>query len=87
MAKRKNHNYVLVFTDQGPRYVTESDYKTKTCKWDGNEPLDFPSLEEARWIAMGLGLNGTGAVPVSLQYEIGSQPYRYAEGCFKWEWN
>ena len=78
MAKKKNHYYVLVFTNEGPVYVTDVDYSTKTASWDKLEkPLEMTKTA-AEDLCFGLCCNFHNAVVV-LQpvVEITNQPYRY----------
>ncbi|MBO4620349.1 MAG: hypothetical protein J5654_09600 [Victivallales bacterium] len=86
MSKKKIYCYVLVFTPDGPKFVTSSDYSTRTCKWDGDVPQEHTE-SDAQWTAMGLTFNGFYSVPVASKVEIKHQPYNYADGKFVWEWN
>lgn len=86
MAK-KNHYYVLVLTENGPVFVT-SVPERNWCVWDKNEaPRDFGSKSYAEEIAWGLRMNGFQAYMITLDYEIGGQPFRYDLGDFQWVWN
>lgn len=77
MAKKKNHYYVLVFTNGGPVYVTDVDYSNKTARWNKLEqPLEF-SKSSAEDLCFGLRCNFTSAVVVCMPTEIDYQPYRY----------
>lgn len=88
MTKRKkNYYYVLVFTHQGPKYVTRIDHQKNMCFWDGFKPLEFGNLESARINAMDLSVNGNHAVPVSIGWSIDNQPFCYDAGQFEWKWN
>lgn len=73
---QKIYYYVLVFTDDGPIYVTKLG-DGKTAYWDKLEkPLEL-SKNYAEQMALGLTWNGSSAVCVSSLYEIDSQPYVY----------
>ena len=77
MATKKNHYYVLVFTEKGPVYITSVDYSTKYASWDKLEkPLEF-SKYTAEDLCFGLNCNFHSAVVVSKPIEIENQPYRY----------
>jgi hypothetical protein len=76
MANKKNFHYVLVFTDEGPVYVTSVNNATQYAKWDKNEaPKDFPKYY-AEELVLGLNLNYHHAVLVTTKYEV-QQPYNY----------
>lgn len=83
---KKKYCYILVFTHEGPKYVTSCDYFSKCCKWDGSSPLCFRH-DDAVAIIYGLSLNGFQAVCVTSPHEIECQPYRYAEGRLVWQQN
>ena len=79
MAKtnKKYHYYVLVFTNNGPVYVTKVDYSTKSAYWRKDEkPLEM-SKECARDLCLGLCCNFNNAIVVEMFYELDTQPYRY----------
>lgn len=79
MAKKKNFYYVLVFTNNGPVYVTGVNNANKVSYWHKDkQPIDF-SKQYAEDLAWGLRLNGTHAVVVWHAYEIETQPYNYEE--------
>lgn len=79
MAKKKNYYYVLVFTNNGPVYVTSVDYSNKTARWDKLEkPLEF-TKSAAEDLCFGLNCNFHSAVVVNAPYELDCQPYRYAD--------
>lgn len=82
--KQKEYNYILVFTSSGPKFVTESNYHDKVCKWDGKTPLEF-DRDDATYIALALTVNGNYAVAVCSRYMIEKQPYNYDAGTFKWQ--
>lgn len=84
MAKKKNHWYVLVMTDEGPKFVTKINYSNKTAEWDVNEkPLEM-SDSVAKDLAFGLMCNFLTAFPVCLPIEWDSHPYNYAEYHIEW---
>lgn len=76
MAK-KYHYYVLVFTDEGPKYVTSIDSTNKFAHWDIDKaPMELGS-SYAEDLALGLNLNMNHSVVIKSAREITSQPYRY----------
>ena len=76
MAK-KNHYYVLVFTNAGAVYVTSIDSTNKYARWDKDKaPMEF-SKSYAEDLVMGLNLNFNSSVLVVSPFEIGHQPYNY----------
>lgn len=84
MANKKNFHYVLVFTDEGPVYVTSVDNATRTAWWEKDkEPTALPKYyaEDLVW---GLGLNGHLAVLVTSKFEL-TQPYNYKTYACKFE--
>ena len=84
MAKKKSYWYVLVFTDEGPRYVTDTG-EHHTAYWNLHEtPREF-SESYAKDMAIGLTWNGHSAVPVCTAYELDSHPYNYDMYSIKWE--
>lgn len=87
--KTKNYYYVLVLSEDGPKYVTQYKlYPEKFAYWEkSGKPYDFGNLDSARTMALGLSFNGCSAVPVVLNYELDSQPFLYEEGQFKWHWD
>ena len=77
MTKSKYHYYVLVFSSDGPVYVTSIDNANKYVHWDKDkEPLEF-SASYAEDLVMGLNCNFNSAVLIKSQIEIHNQPYRY----------
>lgn len=84
MAKKKSYYYVLVFTEEGPCYVTSVDYSSKTAFWNVSEKplsMDKASAED---LAFCLSVNFHSAVMVTVSYELDYQPYRYDFGTFHW---
>ena len=76
---KKNHYYVLVFTDNGPVYVTSVDYCDRSAKWEKDkDPMEF-SKSGAESLVFGLRCNWFNAVVVYLPYEIDHQPYNYKD--------
>lgn len=76
MAKKQNHWYILVFTNNGPKYVTEIG-SGKTAMWDElGKPKEF-TKEWAMDICKGLLLNLFNATVVCHPLEIEHQPYYY----------
>jgi hypothetical protein len=77
MATKKNFHYVLVFTEEGPVYVTSVNNATHYAKWDKNEiPKAFPKYY-AEDLVLGLNLNFHNAVLVTSKFEL-SHPYSYS---------
>ena len=84
MSEKKNYWYVLVFTNNGPKYVTSVNYADKTAGWDELEkPYEF-NKSTAQDLALGLTLNMHFANSVCVPYKIENQPYRYDFGGFEW---
>lgn len=83
---RKNYYYVLVFTDAGPVYVTSLGGHN-VCYWDRNERPMALKRYLAEEIAVGLRLNGSCAVMVTMPFDLEYQPYLYGDGQFSWVWN
>lgn len=76
-TKTKNHYYILVFTDNGPVYVTSVNYADKSAKWEKDKvPKEF-SRSNAEDIVFGLCCNFFNAVVVTHKVEIDCQPYNY----------
>lgn len=74
---KKNHYYVLVFTDNGPAYVTSVNYAEKSARWDKDKaPKEF-SKSDAEDLVFGLRCNWHNAVVVYLPVDIDCQPYNY----------
>lgn len=86
MAKsKKNHYYVLVITNEGPKFVTKVNYGDKTAEWNYNEkPLEMDKLW-AEDLVLGLNLNFHMSYLVCQKWEIDSQPYRYDRYKFDWK--
>ena len=77
MAKTNYHYYVLVFTSEGPIYVTSVDYSTKEACWNKDKaPLEL-SASSADDLVLGLNCNFFNAVLIRSKFEIETQPYRY----------
>jgi hypothetical protein len=79
MATTKNHYYILVFTDNGPVYVTSVNYAEKSARWEKDKaPKEF-SRSTAEDLVFGLRCNWHNAVVVTLPVEIDCQPYNYKD--------
>jgi hypothetical protein len=77
MANSKNYYYVLMFTDEGPVYVTSANNATQYARWDKNEvPKAFPKYY-AEDLVYGLRCNYYCAVLVVTKAKLDTQPYRY----------
>ena len=81
MAKKQTKKYyILVFTQDGPKYLTSLDYHTKTAHWDTDEkPYEFSSYESALDIHIGLLWNGHMSVISVAEYDIEHHPYNYKD--------
>ena len=84
MSKSEEYYYILVFTDKGPKFVTESDICMLECRWDGVTPKQF-EREDAAYMALILTRNGNYAVAIYSLYEIDTQPFDYEKGYFEWK--
>lgn len=83
-SKKSNFWYVMVLTNTGAKFVTDVDYRDKTAHWiETDKPLEL-SMSTASDLAKGLMCNGYLAFAVKNFFELEEQPYRYAQGCFKW---
>ena len=85
-TKKKYYHYVLVFTNNGPKFVTGlGDHHT--AYWDElKAPKEF-SKEWADDIVFGLRCNWYSAVRVTTPIELDTQPYRYDAGHFEFVFN
>lgn len=85
MSKRKNFYYVLVITNEGPKFVTGIPERN-TAEYNKLEkPMLFTSRDFADNVSLGLTLNFNLAYTIVSTYEIEHQPYLYGEGDFKWK--
>lgn len=77
--KKKEFWYVLVFTSEGPKYVTSlGDHHT--AHWDMLEvPLEMPK-SRAIDVTTGLLLNWYNANAVCMPVQLTHQPYYYEHG-------
>lgn len=83
-TKKKIHYYVLVMTNDGPKFVTKVNYKDKTAEWNYKEkPLEFDKFW-AEDLALGLNLNLHLAYVIAQKWEIDSHPYRYEDYKLQW---
>ena len=65
--------YVVVATEDGAKFVTKTDYATKTAYWDSKEkPLSF-SKTQADDLALCLTLNFHLAFTLKSYHELQSQ--------------
>jgi len=82
---KKNHYYVLVITNDGPKFVTKVNYGDKTAEWNYKEkPLEM-SKSEAEDLVLGLNLNYNMAYLVCQKWEIESHPYYYEHYELSWK--
>lgn len=85
MAKKKYFYYVLVFTNEGPVYVTDIECGSKWAHWKKEEkPMEF-NATYAEDLVLGLNLNFHHAVLIKSRFEIDHQPYRYEAYDLKFE--
>ena len=82
--KTKTFYYVLVFTDDGPKYVTGTG-EHHTAYWDDTKKPYVMSKERAEDMTTGLLWNGFSACVVVSKLELTCQPYNYKEWQIKWE--
>lgn len=83
--KKANHYYVLVTTDEGPKFVTKVNYGDKTAEWNYKEkPLEMEKVW-AEDLVLGLNLNMHQAYLICQKCEITTQPYRYKEWEIVWK--
>ena len=67
--------YVVIATEDGAKFVTKTDYATKTAYWDSKEkPLAF-SKTQADDLALCLTLNFYPAFTLKSYHEIKSQVF------------
>ena len=78
MANQKNYYYVLVFTDNGPVYVTSVDNATYSARWEKDKDPKALPKSYAEDVAYGLSLNCFNAVLVASKWEQ-YQPYNYKD--------
>ena len=84
--KKTNYWYILVLTNEGPKFLTGFVGKSD-AEWDMlKAPLEV-SESTAKEVALGLMVNFFIAYPVCSPVELKNQPYFYDKGKFKWEWN
>ena len=77
--KKKYHHYVLVFTVNGPKYVTSVNNANREASWEENKAPYEMSYSNAEQLAIGLTWNGYHAVVVKMNYEIKTNPYNYVD--------
>ena len=69
----KYFNYVLVLSDGQAKFVTKTDYATKTAYWDSKEkPLAFTKTQ-ADDLALCLSINFYPAFTLKSYHELKSQ--------------
>ena len=85
-GKKKNFWYVLVMSDEGPKFVTKiGDHHT--AYWNEKEtPLEMSEVW-AKDVAKGLLLNWFTAYAVCSPIEVGYHPYRYSKYHIEWKEN
>lgn len=84
MAGVKRCYYVLVFTNDGPLYVTDTLPK-HFAEWEKTKAPKKFSREWADDITTGLLWNGYSAVTIESRIEIEKQPYNYEKYILKFE--
>lgn len=83
--KKKIHYYVLVITDEGPKFVTKINNGDRTAEWNYSEkPLELDK-DWAEQLALGLTVNGHSAYTIAQLWELESQPYRYEDWKIDWK--
>lgn len=83
---QKNHYYVLVFTSEGPVFVTNI-LPNRFAEYDKLEkPMEL-SKSVATDVANGLTLNFNLAFVVTVPYELSGQGYVYETQHIVWEDN
>ena len=86
MSKKQNYLYVIVLTNEGPKFVTGIGEK-KTAFWDEDKkPMEF-SESYAKDLSFGLLVNFYAAYAICSPIELDNQPYYYSKGKFEWIWN
>ena len=78
MAKSKYHYYVLVITNEGPKYVTEI-LENNWCKWNEEDAPYEMSASFAEDVYIGLCANLNYALLIKSRVKISHHPYRYEE--------
>lgn len=86
MATKKSPEYwyLLVMTNEGPKFVTSLEWSTKTARWKSE---DKPLAIDKNWVKdlfIGLTWNGHTCYPVCSPIEFDTHPYRYNIGHFEW---
>ena len=75
---KKYHYYVLVFTNEGPKYVTGiGDHHT--AYWNTEDKPYEMSASYAEDVYTGLCLNFFTAVLIKSRFELDHHPYNYAD--------
>ena len=78
-TKKKIHYYVLVISNEGPKFVTSVNNCDRTAEWNyKDKPMEFDKYW-AEDLALGLAVNGHMAYTVAQKWELDSQPYRYED--------
>ena len=78
MANQKTYYYVLVFTGEGPVYVTSVNNADRWAQWDKSKKPKLFQRSYAEELVLGLTLNGHNAVMICSKFEQ-YQPYNYDE--------
>ena len=85
-SKKKAYWYVLVMTDEGPKFVTGTG-EGKMAMWDKTGvPLEMDK-SNAQEMALGLTWNGNTAFSVGSKYAMDRQPYNYEKWHIEWKEN
>lgn len=78
-STKKNYYYVLVFTNNGPKFVTKVDNSDRTAEWNTNEkPLEM-TKSWAEGLTLGLRCNFFTAFTVCTPIPQESHGYNYDE--------
>ena len=84
--KDKEYWYVIVMTDDGPKFVTGTG-DHNMAYWEKDEAPEELGEFWAKDIAKGLLLNCYSAFPVCSPIELSHQPYDYKRWHIEWKEN
>ncbi len=88
MAKKqeKLHYYLLVFTDEGPVFLTKLLAGDRAEFNKLERPLEL-SKGDAEAIQYGFAWHSIASAVVVQRSEISYQPFDYKRGHWEWKWN
>lgn len=75
--KHKYYYYVLVFTSEGPKFVTKINHSDRTAEWKTTEKPLLLTMSQADDLTLGLRCNFFTAFTVKSPIEIESHGYNY----------